>query len=109
MAATDQLYFFFGGGGARAKLQIFLWAKKSKTFKSEIIQILLSHSPRYGDVQVNFRVLLKFKMAAMDKLDNFFGEHFWGAFYNHITCPGNVRVILLKFKIPTTSQLFKFL
>ena len=26
----------------------------AKTLKSEIIQILLSHSPRYGDVQVTF-------------------------------------------------------
>ena len=50
MAAIGQLYFFCG----------------RKKFK--IIQILLSHSSRYGDVQVFFRVLLKFKMAAMDKL-----------------------------------------
>ena len=33
---------------------IFLWAQKLKNLKSEIIQILLSHSPRYGDVQVIF-------------------------------------------------------
>ena len=30
---------------------IFLW---HKNLKSEIIQILLSHSPRYEDVQVSF-------------------------------------------------------
>ena len=35
----------------RGQLQIFLWAQN---LKSEIIQILLSHSPRYGDVQVIF-------------------------------------------------------
>ena len=34
----------------RGQLQIFLWAQKLQ--KSEISQILLSPSPRYGDVQV---------------------------------------------------------
>ena len=56
---------------ARGQLQIFFERKNSKT-KSEIIQILLSHSPRYGDVQVNFfQVLLKFKMTAMDEFHTF--------------------------------------
>ena len=35
---------------ARGQLQKILWAQKFKKSKSEIIQILLSHSPRYGDV-----------------------------------------------------------
>ena len=35
----------------RGQLQKNLWAQK---LKSEIIQILLSHSPPYGDVQVTF-------------------------------------------------------
>ena len=40
---------------ARGQLQIFLWAQKlEKNLKSEIIRILLSHFPRYGDVQVTF-------------------------------------------------------
>ena len=39
---------------ARGQLQIVLWAQKLQNLKSEIIQILLSHSPRYGDVQVIF-------------------------------------------------------
>ena len=39
---------------ARGQLQIFLWAQKLQNLKSEIIQILLSHFPRYGDVQVIF-------------------------------------------------------
>ena len=56
---------------ARGQLQIFLWAQKLQNLKLEIIQILLSHSPRYGDVQVFFKVSLKFKMAAMDKLHIF--------------------------------------
>ena len=38
---------------ARGQLQNFLWAQKLYLM-SEIIQILLSHSPRYGDVQVFF-------------------------------------------------------
>ena len=39
---------------AIGQLQIFLWAQNLQNLKSEIIQILLSHSPRYGDVQVIF-------------------------------------------------------
>ena len=39
---------------ARGQLQIFLWAQKLQNLKSEIIQILLSHSPQYGDVNVTF-------------------------------------------------------
>ena len=39
---------------ARGQLQIFLWAQKLQNLKLEIIQILLSHSPRYGDVHVIF-------------------------------------------------------
>ena len=39
---------------ARVQPQIFLWARKLQNLKKEIIQILLSHFPRYGDVQVIF-------------------------------------------------------
>ena len=39
---------------ARGRLQFFLWAQKFQNLKSKIIQILLSHSPQYGDVQVIF-------------------------------------------------------
>ena len=39
---------------ARGQLQIFLWAQKLQNLKSEIIQILLSHPPQYGDVNVTF-------------------------------------------------------
>ena len=38
----------------RSQIQIFLWAQKLQNLKSEIIQILLVHSPQYGDVQVFF-------------------------------------------------------
>ena len=37
---------------ARGQLQIFLWAQKLKNLREVIIQILLSHFLRYGDVQV---------------------------------------------------------
>ena len=57
---------------ARGQLQIFLSVQKLQILKSEIIQILLSHSPRYGDVQVNIlSFFLNFKMAAMVKLHIF--------------------------------------
>ena len=39
---------------ARGQLQFFLCAQKLKNLKMVIIQILLSHSPQYGDVQVIF-------------------------------------------------------
>ena len=42
---------------------------------SQIIQILQSHSPRYGDVQVIFKVLVEFKMAATDQLQFFVGAY----------------------------------
>ena len=45
MVATEKRQFFGG----------------RKNLKSEIIEILQSHSPRYGDMQVIFlKVLLKF-------------------------------------------------
>ena len=64
-----------------------------------------------------FKVLLKFEMAAMDKLHNFFVGaktdklrsviiHILQSYY---PLSGNVQVILLKFKITTTSWLFKYL
>ena len=36
------------------QMSFFLWAQKLQNLKSEIIKILLSHSPRYVDVQVIF-------------------------------------------------------
>ena len=39
---------------ARGQLQIFLWAQKLQNLRKETIQILPSHFPRYGDVQVIF-------------------------------------------------------
>ena len=59
MAAQGQLQFFCG----------------RKNFRSEIIQILQSHSPRDEDVQVTFlKVLLKFKMADTHQLQFFCGR-----------------------------------
>ena len=39
---------------ARGQLQNYLWAQKLQNLRKEIIQILLSHFPRYRDVQVIF-------------------------------------------------------
>ena len=39
---------------ARGQLQNFLWAQKLQNLRKESIQILLSHFPPYGDVQVIF-------------------------------------------------------
>ena len=38
----------------RGQLQNFWWAQKLQNLRKEIMQILLSHFPRYGDVQVIF-------------------------------------------------------
>ena len=46
MAATNQLLNF-------------LWAQKLKKLKSEMIQVLLLRSPRYGYVQVVFSSFLE--------------------------------------------------
>ena len=78
MAAMDQLQFFCGHKNSRAQ--------KLKNLKSEIIQILQSYSPRYGDLQVMF-FSLKFKIAATDQPHKFF---------------------LLKFKMVATDQLQLF-
>ena len=62
MAVTCQLLIFFVG---------------AKTLKQNVrnhSNILLSPSPRYGDVQVFFKVLLKFKMVATDQLHNLCGR-----------------------------------
>ena len=53
MAATDQLNFFVG--------------EKTLILKVKNYSNVLSHSPPYNDF---FKVLLKFKMAAMDELHN---------------------------------------
>ena len=100
---------------ARGQLQKFLWAQKLRK-KSEIIQILLSHSPQYGDVQVvqNSKWL---KMAATNQLQIFL----WAQkLYNlmseiiqiilsHPPAYRNLYVIffkvLLKFKMAVTDQL----
>ena len=63
-----------------------------------------------------FKVLLKFKMAAMDKLHIFFPgaktEKLKSVIIHivqsHIPPSGNVHVILPKLKMATTNQLFKF-
>ena len=39
---------------ARGQLQNFLCAQKLKNLKSAIMQILQSHFPRYGDMQMTF-------------------------------------------------------
>ena len=61
-----------------------------------------------------FKVLLKFKMAAMDKLHIFVGAKneklksvIIHIVQSHYPPSGNVHVILLKFKMATTNRLFK--
>ena len=58
---------------ARGQLQIFLWAQKLQNLKSEIIQILLSHSSRYGDVQG----FTEIQNVRHDKLHIFCGRKNW--------------------------------
>ena len=59
------------GNRCQSQHQNFLTAQNLQNL-SEIIQFLLSHSPRYRDVQVIFpKVLLKFKMAATNGIYNY--------------------------------------
>ena len=101
---------------ARGQLQNFLGELKLQNLKKEIIQILLSHFPRYGDVQVIFlRFYLNskwppwinfiFSCAKTEKLKSVIIH----IVQSHYPPSGNVHVILLKFKMATTNQLFKYL
>ena len=92
---------------------------KKNAEKISIYQILLSHSPRYGDGNF-FRVLLKFKMTATDHTDNFFAgakvKNFKVRNYSHftITFPtiwrgtGDFLKVLLKFKRAAMNELHNF-
>ena len=123
IAATDQLNFFVGA----QKLKKLVWSffsnfniaflatwgcasdflscyQKSKWLSNFTFPTIWKCA---GDF---FEVLIKFKMAAMDKLHNFFWAKKLMAVIIHIlqspySPSGNVQVILLKFKIATTSQL----
>ena len=99
---------------ARGQLQNFLGELKLQNLKKEIIQILLSHFPRYGDVQVIFlRFYLNskwppwinfiFSCAKTEKLKSVIIH----IVQSHYPPSGNVHVILLK--MATTNQLFKYL
>ena len=94
----------------------FLWAQKLKKLKSEIIQISQSHSPRYGDVQV-FKGFTKIQNGRHGRTLYFFvgtknqklkseKNHI---LQSHYPPSENMQVILLKFKMTTTSRLFKYL
>ena len=76
-------------GRQRSTLKFFVGAKTPKLKKSEIIQILQSHSPRYGDVFFS-RFYRNSKLTAMHEIHN------------------NVQVILLKFYMANISRLFKY-
>ena len=128
----------------RSQLQNFLWVQKKLNLTSEIIQILESHSPQYGDVQVIFlrfcwnlkwppRINLLFWGVAQTqkpKVVNYSNftitlSTIWrcacdskspscmnfvlfrGRKNSKIEVRNNVQVILLKFKMATTSRLFK--
>ena len=81
------------------------------------MQILQSHSPRYGDRCAGdfFKVLLKFKMAATDQQQFFCGRKNSETqiLQSHSPRYGDVQVtyfqVLLKFLMTTTDQLHFFL
>ena len=78
---------------ARGKL-----AKSLKLLGQNLFKFLLSHSPRYGDVQVIcFKIFLKFKMTATDQLHNFCGRkksEIIHILQSHSPRYGDVQVIL---------------
>ena len=89
---------------------------RAKTWSQKLFKFFY-HIPH--DVEMCkcfFKVLLKIKMAAMDKLYFFVSakaEKFkWVIIHivqSHYPPSGNVHVILLKFKMATTNQLSKYL
>ena len=99
------------------QLQLFLWAKKLKNLMSVVIQILQSHSPRYGDVQVMFSSRFYWNLnrppwmnfiflVGLRKTQKLKSEIIQ---FSHYPPSWNVHVILLKFKMATTSRFFKYL
>ena len=70
---------------ARSQLQIFLWAQKLYNLVSEIIQILQSHSPQYGDVQVIFEGFAEIQNGRHGSNSIFLRlQELSRKFYNHI-------------------------
>ena len=110
MAATDQLQFFCG-----LKTDF-----KLKNLKSEIIQILLKHSPRYGDVQVIFSRFYRiskwppqinfnfFVGAKTQKLKVRIYSNFTITFPTIWRCAGYCSKVLLKFKMAAMDELHIF-
>ena len=88
---------------ARVQLQKMLSAQKLENLKSEISQKITF--PTIWSTGDFFNVLLKFKMAAMHELHSFL----WAQKLKNRSQKNNVQVILLKFKMATTSQLFEYL
>ena len=93
---------------ASGRHQIFLCAQKLQNLKSEIIQISLSHSPRYGDVQVTFsRFYWNSKWPPQINFNFFLGggvkklknlkSKIMQILLSHSPRCGNVKVIFLRF------------
>ena len=88
--------------GRHGSISIFLRLQKLKVVNYSDLQ---SHTPQYGDVHVI--------------LPRFYGNSKWppcmkytifcGRRNSKIEVRNNVQVILLKFKMATTSRLFKYL
>ena len=85
----------------RTLVLIFLWVQKLQNSTSEIIQILQSYSPQYGDVQVIFKGFAEIQNGRHGSISI--------SLNSKILVRNNGQVILLKFKMATTSRLFKYL
>ena len=83
-----------------------LWAQKLKNLKSEIIQILQSHSPRYGDVQVIVQFFVGAKTQKL-KVRNY--SNFTITFPTIWRCAGDCLKVLPKFKMAAMDKLHIFL
>ena len=102
MAATNQLHFFVG-------------AKTQKIESGNYSNFTITF-PTIWRCASDFKVSPKFKMAALDELFFFvvtktqkLKSEIIHILQSHYPPSGNVQVILLKFKIATTSRLFKYL
>ena len=100
----------------RGRNKPYFWG--AQNLKKEIVLILLSHSPRYGDLQVIFSGFTEIKMVVIDQLHNFLWaqklkcqklfKFFYHIFYNMEMCKSFFKVFL-KFKMAATSTLFNYL
>ena len=90
---------------ARGQLNFFVGAKTLKLKVRNYANFTITFPTIWRCASDFFKLLLQYKMAAMDKL-HILKSVIIHIVQSHYPPSGNVHVILLKFKMATTNQLF---